>query len=140
VPREVNRQADRYTYTDLDEMATIVEPDTDIENSYEGGRCVKQVNRFADGSPPYIFDFEYALDGSRISQTLSRRSDGTWVGHSFDKRGFTTSETWGAGDDEPASFIFERDPTTNAVVSLSLTCPESQGPPAAPFEPGCTGP
>jgi hypothetical protein len=43
VPREVNRQADRYTYTDLDEMATIVEPDTDIENSYEGGRCVKQV-------------------------------------------------------------------------------------------------
>ena len=35
----------KYTYTDLDEMARIIEPDTDIENWYKGGRCVKQVNR-----------------------------------------------------------------------------------------------
>jgi YD repeat-containing protein len=119
----------RYTYTDLDEMATIVEPDTDIVNSYADGRCVRQLNRFADGSPPYIFDFDYTLDGSKISQTLSRRSDGTWVHYSFNKTGFTTSETWGAGDHEPASFIFERDPTTNAVVSLSLTCPDRTGRP-----------
>jgi YD repeat-containing protein len=119
----------RYTYTDLDEMATIVEPDTDIENVYENGRCIKQVNRYADGSPPYIFNFAYTLDGSRVSQTISRRSDSTWVQYSFDKKSFTTSETWGSGDLEPASFILERDPSTNAVVSLSLTCPDRTGRP-----------
>jgi YD repeat-containing protein len=117
----------RYTYTDLDEMATIVEPGTDIENSYENGRCVKQINRYADGSPPYIFNFDYTLDGSRISQTRSQHSDGTWQHYSFDNAGYTTSETWGALGHEPASFILERDPVTKAVVSLSLTCPDRTG-------------
>lgn len=119
----------RYSYTDLDELATIVEPGTDIENVYESDRVVTQVNRYADGSPPYIFNFEYTLDGSRVSQTISRRSDSTWVQYSFDKRSFTTSETWGAEGHEPASFIFERDPASNAVVSLSLTCPDRTGRP-----------
>jgi YD repeat-containing protein len=117
----------RYTYTDLDEMAAIVEPGTDIENSYENGRCVKQVNRFDDGSSPYIFNFEYTLDGSKISQTRSRHSDGTWKHYSFNQAGFTTSETWAATSGEPATFIFHRDPTTNAVVSLDLTCPDRTG-------------
>ncbi len=119
----------RYTYTDLDEMATIVEPGTDIENSYHDGRCVKQVNRFGDGSPPYILNFDYTLDGTRISQTHSRHSDGTWEHYSFNQAGFTTSETKGAVGQEPASFIFQRDPTTNAVVSLDLTCPDRTGRP-----------
>jgi hypothetical protein len=64
-------------YTDLDEMARVVEPGTDIENSYESGRCFKQVNRFTDGPPPYTFAWDYTLDGSRIAQTHSRHSGGT---------------------------------------------------------------
>jgi YD repeat-containing protein len=119
----------RYTYTDLDEMATIVEPDADIENSYEGGRCVRQVNRFADGSPPYVFDLEYTLHGSKISETTNRRSDGTWLHYAFDAEGFATTETWGAGSREPARFTFERDSTTHDVVSLNLTCPDRMGRP-----------
>jgi len=117
----------RYTYTDLDEMARIVEPDADIENIYDNGRCIRQVNRYSDGSPPFIFDFEYTLDGPRIAQTISRRSDGSWMQYSFDKAGYTTSETWGSGNYEPVSFIFERDPDTNLVVSLSMTCPDRSG-------------
>jgi YD repeat-containing protein len=119
----------RYTYTDLDEMATIVEPDADIENFYEDGRCVRQVNRFADGSPPYVFDIEYTLDGSKITETTSRRSDGTWVHYAFDSEGFATTETGGAGSRELARFSFERDSTTHAVVSLSLTCSDRTGRP-----------
>jgi YD repeat-containing protein len=119
----------RYTYTDLDEMAGIVEPDTNIENSYKDGRCVKQVNRFDDGSPPYIFDFEYTLDGSAIGQVRSRHSDGTWQLYTFDKARYTTTETWGADGYEPAHITLERDPTTHAVVSLSLTCPDRTGRP-----------
>jgi YD repeat-containing protein len=118
----------RYTYTDRDELATIVEPGTDIENSYdENGRCIKQVNRYADGSEPFVFDFTYKLEGSDVVQTDTRRSDGTWTQYTFDKSGFTTSDSWGHADSEPASFIFERDPTTNAVLSLNLTCPDRSG-------------
>jgi YD repeat-containing protein len=119
----------RYTYTDLDEMATIVEPGTDIENSYDGGRCVRQVNRYNDGSPPFAFDFEYTVDRSRISEAHTRRSDGSWKRDSFNSAGFTTSETTGVAGREPASFVFQRDPVTNAVVSLTLTCPDRTGRP-----------
>jgi YD repeat-containing protein len=117
----------RYTYTDRDEMATIVEPGTDITNEFdENGRCIRQVNRFADGSDPLIFDFSYRLDGANVIQTDSRRSDGTWVQYAF-KDGFTIAEVWGSEGHEPATFAFNRDPDTHAVVSLSLTCPDRTG-------------
>ena len=60
-------------------------------------------------------------------QTESRRSDGTWTVYSFGKSGFTTSETWGMTGREPVSFIYGRDPVTNAVASLSLTCADRRG-------------
>ena len=85
----------RYTYTDRDELETIVEPGTNIENTYDRhGRCIRQVNYYDDGEP-FVFDFTYTLEGSKVVQTESRRSDGTWTVYSFDKSGFTTSETWG---------------------------------------------
>ncbi|HVH56362.1 MAG TPA: DUF6531 domain-containing protein [Vicinamibacterales bacterium] len=65
----------RYTYTDLDELATIEEPGTSIQNSYADGRCIRQVNKYPDGEP-LVFDFSYQLEGKRIVQTESRRSDG----------------------------------------------------------------
>ena len=130
----------RYTYTDLDEMATIIEPGTDIENSYADGRCVRQVNRYTDGSAPYIFDFNYTVVGSRISATRSRESDGSWELLSFDKAGYTIGQTTGVADHEPATFTFERDSATHAVVSLTLTCPDRYGTSAPPFECGCAGP
>ena len=119
----------RYSYTDLDEMSTIDEPDVALENSYENGRCIRQVIRYADGSPPYIFDFEYKLEGSRIVETVSRRSDGTWAQYAFDKNGFTTAETLGAEGHQPVSFVIERDPSTSAARSLTLTCPDRTGQP-----------
>ena len=118
----------RYTYTDRDEMATITEPGTDIENTYDAdGRCIRQVNRYADGSDPYIFDNAYTLDGSDVVQTDVRRSDATWTQYRFNKMGYTTSETWGRENAAPATFDYERDPVTNAVTSLSLTCPDRTG-------------
>jgi YD repeat-containing protein len=118
----------RYTYTDRDEMTTIVEPGTDIENTYDdNGRCIRQVNRYADGSDPFVFDFTYTLDGSDVVQTETRRSDGTWSQYTFGTGGFTRSETWGRTGLAPATFIYERDVSTNAVVSLTLTCPDRTG-------------
>jgi YD repeat-containing protein len=118
-----------YTYTDRDEMATVLEPETDIENSYEGGRCVRQVNRYSDGSEPFIFEFTYKVEGSAVVQTDTRRSNGSWTQYTFSKSGFTTSESWGRTGAEPAHFTYERDPITNAMLALSLTCPDRTGRP-----------
>jgi YD repeat-containing protein len=119
----------RYTYTDRDEMATIAEPGTTIENGYdENGRCVRPVNRYPDAEP-YIFDFTYRTDGPRVVQADSHRSDGTWSRYTFDTNGYTTSETWGSMGSGPATFTYERDPTTNLVIALTLTCPDRTGRP-----------
>ncbi len=68
----------RYGYTDNDELATIEEPGTSIENVYEDGRCVRQVNRYPDREP-FIFTFGYQLEGGRIVRTDTIHSDGSWT-------------------------------------------------------------
>lgn len=117
----------RYTYTDQGELATILEPETDIENTYKDGRCIRQVNRYADGAEPFVFDFDYQVNGDAVVRTDTRRSDGSWTQYSFDASGFTTSETWGVAGAGPVSFILERDPVTHGVRALSLTCPDRTG-------------
>lgn len=117
-----------YTYTDLDEMATIVEPGTDIENVYEDGRCVKQVNRYADREP-FVFRFTYQMKNGAVVRTDSDRSNGTWLRYTWSPALFVTSETWGRDGTEPAVFTYDRDPVTNAVTSLTVTCPDRTGRP-----------
>ena len=116
-----------YTYTQLDEMATIREPGTDIENSFEDDRCVQQVNRYPDREP-YIFRFRYRLDEGRIIQTDTDRSDGSWLRYTWDGAGHATSETWGCRGMEPAVFTYARD-ANNTVTSLTVTCPDRTGRP-----------
>jgi YD repeat-containing protein len=120
----------RYTYTVVDEMATIAEPGTSIENVYnDHGRCIRQVNRFADTPEPYVFEFDYRLASGGVVQTDTTRSDGTWTKYTFNRNRFATSETWGREGVQPAVFTYEREPNTNAMTSLTLTCPDRSGRP-----------
>jgi YD repeat-containing protein len=117
----------RYTYTDRDELARMIEPGTDIENVYDtAGRCARQVNRYSDREP-YVFDLTYVTKGDSIVQTTSARSDGTWARYTFDDNSYTTSETLGSSETDTAVFTFERDTATHAVTALTLTCPDRQG-------------
>lgn len=119
----------RYTYTERDEMATIREPDANIENSYDGnGRCVRQVNAFADGNAPYVFDFTYTVDRGQVVEAESRESSGTNVRYAFRDGGYTTSEAW-MYQGETLRFEYDRDPETHATTSLTLTCPDRTGNP-----------
>ncbi len=68
----------RYTYTELDELATISEPGASIQNFYESGRVVRQINYFKDEPEPYAFDFTYHVTAGVVERTESRQSDGTW--------------------------------------------------------------
>jgi hypothetical protein len=43
--------------------------------------------------------------------------------------GYPTAETWGRQGMEPAIFTYDRDPATNTVTSLTVTCPDRTGRP-----------
>jgi YD repeat-containing protein len=118
----------RYSYTDLDELATIEEPGTSIENTYEDGRCIRQVNRYPDAEP-YTFTFTYVVENGAIARTHTKRSDGTWTEYTWGPDRYATSEVRGSEGYEPAVFMYERDPATKAVTALTLTCPDRRGKP-----------
>lgn len=119
-----------YSYTERDELATIVDPGTTIENSYDqDGRCFKQVNRYPDDPDPFVFQFIYRALGSMVLQTDTKRSDGTWTRYTFGKARATTSEAWGSGDLERVSIAYDRDPLTNDVTHMTVTCLDRTGRP-----------
>jgi hypothetical protein len=74
----------------------------------------------------HIFDFAYNVSGERVVQTETRRSDGTWTrlryGEWIHPRG-----SWGSDDYQPLTFQYERDPLTNIVTTVALTCPDRKG-------------
>jgi YD repeat-containing protein len=122
-----------YTYTDRDELKTMSEPGKFIENWYDGnGRVIRQVNLFEGALAPHTFEFTYHLDGNVVVQVETKVSDGSWSQYTFGKDRETTSETHGKGSLSVA-FDYERDPGTNAVTSLTLTCPDRSGRPLRHF-------
>ncbi|HJR58907.1 MAG TPA: DUF6531 domain-containing protein [Vicinamibacterales bacterium] len=118
----------RYTYTGRDELATIEEPGTSIENLYEGGRCVRQVNRYPD-SEPYTFDFTYHVENGALVRTDTKRSDGTWTRYVWGEGRYAVGESLGRDGLEPAVFTYDRDAVTKAVTALTVTCPDRSGRP-----------
>ena len=117
----------RYTYTDLDELRTIEEPGVSIENAYENGRCVRQVNRYPDRDP-LRFTFTYHGQGRDIVRTDVDRSDGQWTRYAWGPDHYSVGETHGVGL-RSAEFTYDRDPLTNVVTALTVTCPDRRGQP-----------
>jgi YD repeat-containing protein len=122
-----------YTYTDRDELKTMSEPGKFVENWYDGnGRVIRQVNRVEGAPVPHTFEFAYHLDGNAVVQVETKESDGSWSRYAFGKDRATTSETHGKGS-QSVAFAYERDPGTNAVTSVTLTCPDRSGRPLRHF-------
>jgi hypothetical protein len=118
----------RYGYSDNDELATIEEPGTSIENTYANGRCVRQVNRYPDREA-FTFIFAYHVEGERIVRTDTTQSDGSWTKYTWGADRYATSETHGRTGVAPAEFIFDRDPVSKAVTAFTVTCPDRTGRP-----------
>jgi hypothetical protein len=96
------------------------------------GRVIHQVTAL-DGDPVmYTFTFKYRVDGDRVVQSESERWDGSWSRYEYNADRYVIAETQGAGDSE-LRFTYERDPETNAVASLTLTCPDRRGQPLRHF-------
>jgi YD repeat-containing protein len=118
----------RYTYTERDEMATIVDPDILIENSYdEAGRVARQVDRFPGDATPLVWEFVYETRGDKVVATESFRSDGGWRRFRFDPQGYFVAQEsrWSGAPD--ATFTYRRDPTSKAIVGVTVECVDRTG-------------
>jgi YD repeat-containing protein len=119
----------RYTYTERDELATISEPGASIENVYDAnGRCAKQITRNTDGTE-YTFTLDYQVSNGAVVQTSTSDSDGSWTKYTWNDAHYVTSEAHGRGGAQLTAFTYERDPKTNAMTGLTLTCPDRSGRP-----------
>ena len=118
----------RYTYTDRDQMATIEDPGQTIENRYDqNGRCIKQSVHWPDGSEPLVYTFAYRLQGQDVVQTDVTQSDGLWEQYTFNAKRSALSETWGYRKAEPTRILYDRNPDTDRVSALTVTCPDRRG-------------
>jgi YD repeat-containing protein len=117
----------RYEYTALDEMALISDPGTIIENVWEGGRVTKQVNRWPGDTEPYVFQFTWTMTNGRVAEVESRRSDGTWSRYAFNAAEYTVTEIQGMSGMQSLTFEYTRDPITNVITSMVVTCPGRTG-------------
>ena len=116
-----------YRYTERNELADIDTASHRIENTYDpSGRVIKQLNRYPDDDEPYTFDFAYKLANDHVVEAETKRSDGTWKRLAYRNR-YIVEETWGAEGYQPLIFKYERDPVTNIVTSVVLTCPDRKG-------------
>ena len=123
----------RYTYTDRDELETMTEPGKVTVNKFDrNGRVIHQVTAFEADPVMYTFTFKYKLDGDRVVQSESERWDGSWSRYQYNADLHVIAETQGAGASE-MGFTYDRDPETNAVTSLRLTCPDRTGRPLGHF-------
>jgi YD repeat-containing protein len=123
----------RYTYTERDELETMTETGKMTINKFDpNGRVIHQVTAFDDDPVMYTFTFKYELDGDRVRQSQSERWDGSWSRYEYNAALYVVAETQGAGGSD-VRFTYERDPQTNAVTSLRLTCPDRTGRPLQHF-------
>jgi len=137
---EGNGRVHRYRYTPRHQMAFIEEADSTIENFYDdNGRCIRQVNHFPDAAD-YDFEFKYRVENGSVVQTASVESDGSWDQLNFDSDHHVIAATRGkAGRRDAATITYERDPATNIVTALTVTCPDRTGRPlghSTPVAPG----
>lgn len=116
----------RYTYTDLDELTTIEEPGTSIENIYESGRCIRQINRYPDREP-FVFVLTYHLEHDKVVRTAIKGSDGVSTEYKWDAHGASVEETNSRPGFESSTSAYERAPRTGRVTSVTVTCPDRQG-------------
>jgi YD repeat-containing protein len=118
----------RYTYTDRDEMASIVDPDILIENTYdEAGRVIRQVDRFPEDNVPLVWEFDYETQGDTVRSTESTRSDGGWRRFTFDDQGYFMAQEsrWRGVPD--VAFTYTRDPVSKTITGVTVECVDRTG-------------
>ncbi len=126
--RAVNGEQTHYKYSDRDEMISIDTPTMLIENTFDkSGRVIRQVDSYPnDVDEPYTFDFTYKVADNRVVESETKNSDGSWDRYKY-ANGFVIEESRGSAGYQPLTYTYKRDQATNAVKSITVTCPDRRG-------------
>jgi len=119
-----------YTYNSMGQMTTIVERGLFIRNTYEHGRCVRQeieVRGKDDTTSRQTLTWAYTVRSGRLTATEVSRSDGSRSRYEFTQRGYHMSETLEDAHGRRGIVTFHRDPATQAVKTLHVSCFPGRG-------------
>jgi YD repeat-containing protein len=121
-----------YTYNDRDLLMTATAPQISIENDYDGSsRCIRQTVQ-AQGEPqPYVLQFDYAVTDGRVVESRETKPDGTWTKHVLNASGYPSDKTAGRGSITLWEVAYVRDPDSNVIQRLTVTCGDRAGRPAS---------
>ena len=118
-----------YTYGPGGEMLTISEPGGFTENTFEDGRCVRQVTRTraADGSE-HIRSVRvvYTVRNDAVLAADVTENENYRMRFEF-TNGYAVSETYDDGRGNPTRVTLERDPVTQAVTNVTVSCTGPRG-------------
>ena len=122
----------RYRYTERDELATIWDPGTTIENYYDAnGRVIRQVNRYPGDPEPLIFTASYELNGKDVIAAEITRSDGQSTSYTFDEGHNATSERFSFEGQHLVTLTYDRNSDTKVTAAIIATCHAVGGTPTS---------
>jgi YD repeat-containing protein len=125
-----------YEYDQRDKLTVIREPGRIILNWFDdAGRWVKQVvKRSEDDHDPYIATVRYVIDGGSIVESDFDEGDGLIVTR-YNAHGYVTSETMRAETLAPVVFTHDRNPVSNVLIRLTMSCAGPSGSIVRPLPP-----
>ncbi len=112
-----------YTYDDQHQMLTVKEPGLQLEHEYDGaGRVIRQ--QVAGWG---VWTFTYTEAQGKVVQTDVVNPDRLYRRVVFNADGYSLSDTVSPGAPDEDATLYEREPDTNAVTRITVTCQASTG-------------
>jgi YD repeat-containing protein len=119
-----------YTYDDRDNLIAVRDPHRIVQNWYDAAdRVVRQEVRRSesDNDPYYVAKVRYTGDGESITQTEFDEGEGVRT-YRFNSDRYVVSRTLQVEGRAPVTFTYDRDPTTNTLIGVTLSCLGAAGP------------
>ncbi len=117
-----------YEYNDQDKMTAVREPGRILTNSYdENGRWTGQVVKASEtDDDPYVASARYVVENGSIVRSDFDEGASVAVVH-YNPQHYILSETFDAHSASPIAFVYDRDPVSNAVREVTLSCAGPSG-------------
>lgn len=115
-----------YEYDQQDKLTAIREPGRIILNWYDAaGRWAKQVLKTSEDEA-YVATARYIVQGSSVVETDFDEGDGLTVMR-FNADHYIVSETMHSETSAPVVITYDRDPVSNVVIRLTMSCAGRSG-------------
>src|SRR5262249_34138855 len=122
-----------YEYDSESQLVAVHEPGRIVQNWFDAeGRWTRQVVRWSEGDDdPYVATGRYRGEDGAIVEASLDEGDGMRVTR-YNRHHYIVTETVDAEGPRPIVFTMERDPTTNVLHGVTMSCAGPSGPVTRP--------